>query len=251
VIVDDPGYAIVDDVFSDDELAPVVAALDSELATRSRAGARHVLAIAEIRALAGEARLIDLAERFVGPAQPFRATLFDKSASANWLVAWHQDTALPMRAKVDAPGWGPWSTKGGIVYAHAPASALTRVVALRVSLDPSTDANGPLRVLPGTHRHGLLDAAAVERLGNEIAPVSCTVGAGGVIAMRPLVLHASSKSTSDARRRVLHIEYAATTCFGPGLELALGSTGEGTEGTEGTEKGVDRRNGATETNGDV
>ena len=36
--------------------------------------------------------------RFVGPAQPFRATLFDKSASANWLVVWHQDTALPMRA---------------------------------------------------------------------------------------------------------------------------------------------------------
>jgi tetratricopeptide (TPR) repeat protein len=32
---------------------------------------------------------------------------------------------------------------------------------------------------------------------------------------------------------------------------ALGSTGEGTEGTEGTEKGVDRRNGATETNGEV
>ena len=37
--------------------------------------------------------------RFVGPAQPFRATLFDKSASANWLVVWHQDTALPMRAQ--------------------------------------------------------------------------------------------------------------------------------------------------------
>jgi ectoine hydroxylase-related dioxygenase (phytanoyl-CoA dioxygenase family) len=218
--VDDPGYAIVEDVFSDDELAPVVAALDGHLASRSRAGARHVLAVPQVRALAGDPRLIDLAACFVGPAQPFRATLFDKSASANWLVAWHQDRALPMRAQVDAPGWGPWSTKVGILYAHAPASALARVVALRVSLDPSTDANGPLRVLPGTHRHGLLDEAAVERLGREIAPVSCTVDAGGVVAMRPLLLHASSKSTSDARRRVLHIEYAAGTSFAPGLELA-------------------------------
>lgn len=220
--MDDAGYGIVEGVFSGGELAPVAAALEGHLATRSRAGARHVLALPEVRALAGDPRLIELAARFVGPAQPFRATLFDKSASANWLVVWHQDTALPMRAQIDAAGWGPWSTKAGIVYAHAPASALARIVALRVSLDPSTDANGPLRVLPGTHVHGLLDDAAVERLGRDVSPISCTVGAGGVVAMRPLLLHASSKSTSDARRRVLHIEYAAATRFGPALDLAVG-----------------------------
>jgi hypothetical protein len=220
--MDDLGYGVVEGVFSGAELAPVVAALDGHLDTRSRAGARHVLALPEISTLAGDPRLIDLAGRFVGPAQPFRATLFDKSAATNWLVVWHQDTALPMRAQADAAGWGPWSTKAGIVYAHAPASALEQVVALRVSLDPSTDANGPLRVLPGTHVHGLLDDAAVERLAREVSPVSCTVGAGGIVAMRPLLLHASSKSTSDARRRVLHIEYAAATRFGPGLGLAVG-----------------------------
>jgi hypothetical protein len=220
--MDDAGYGIVDGVFSGAELAPVVAALEGELAARSRAGARHVLALPEVRALAGDPRLIDLAARFIGVPQPFRATLFDKSASANWLVVWHQDTALPMRAQADAAGWGPWSTKAGTLYAHAPASALARIVALRVSLDPSTEANGPLRVLPGTHRHGLLDDAAVERLAREVSPVRCTVGAGGVVVMRPLVLHASSKSTSGARRRVVHIEYAATARFGPGLDLAVG-----------------------------
>jgi hypothetical protein len=31
------------------------------------------------------------------------------------------------------PGWGPWSIKSGIAYAHAPARALSRVVALRVT----------------------------------------------------------------------------------------------------------------------
>jgi hypothetical protein len=218
----DAGYDVFDRVFPGLELAPVVDALEGHLATRSRAGARHVLAVPDVRTLATDARLTDRAARFVGPARPFRATLFDKSASANWLVAWHQDTALPMQRQVDADGWGPWSTKGGVLHALAPASALGQVVALRVSLDPSTDANGPLRVLPGTHADGLLDAAAIDRLAGQVPPVTCTVGAGGVVAMRPLVLHASSKSTSDARRRVLHIEYAATTRFGPGLELAVG-----------------------------
>jgi hypothetical protein len=222
VIAADPGYRVVAGVFTPAELAPAVAALDGHLATRSRAGARHVLPLPEIRALAGDPRLLDLAARFIGTAQPLRATLFDKAASANWLVAWHQDVALPMRAEVDAVGWGPWSTKAGVVHAIAPASALAQVVALRVSLDPSTDANGPLRVLPDTHLYGRLDDAAVERLARDVSPVICTVDAGGVVAMRPLILHASSKSTSDARRRVLHIEYAAATSFGPGLELAIG-----------------------------
>lgn len=220
--VEDPGYRVVEGVFTPAELTPITAALDGQLAARSRAGARHVLALPEIRALADDPRLIDLAGHFVGVAQPFRATLFDKSASANWLVAWHQDTALPMRAAVDAAGWGPWSTKAGVLHAIAPAGALAQVVALRVSLDPSTEANGPLRVLPGTHRQGLLDQPEIERLAREVSPVSCTVDAGGVVAMRPLVLHASSKSTSDARRRVLHIDYAASASFGPGLDLAIG-----------------------------
>jgi hypothetical protein len=45
-----------------------------------------------------------------------RATLFDKSPTANWLVVWHQDTALPVQERREAPGWGPWSVKDGVIY---------------------------------------------------------------------------------------------------------------------------------------
>jgi hypothetical protein len=75
----DPGYRVLEGVFDAAELVPIVAMLDGHLATRSRAGARHVLALPEIRSLAADPRLIGLAAAFVGPAQPFRATLFDKS----------------------------------------------------------------------------------------------------------------------------------------------------------------------------
>jgi hypothetical protein len=75
-----------------------------------------------VRELAADPRLIEIASQFVGPtAAPFRATLFDKSPTANWLVVWHQDTALPLRERITGPGWGPWSTKAGVLYAHAPA----------------------------------------------------------------------------------------------------------------------------------
>jgi hypothetical protein len=51
--------------------------------------------------------------------------------------------------------------------------------------------------------------------------VDCLVGAGGVVAMRPLLLHASSKAESDRPRRVIHIEYADSADMGDGLELAI------------------------------
>src|SRR5690242_9679746 len=102
--------------------------------SRTRAGARHVLAVPAVCAIASDPRLLRIAARFIsGRPFPFRATLFDKSTRANWLVAWHQDTVLPVRHRVDsADAWGPWSMKAGALHARAPASALDATVALRV-----------------------------------------------------------------------------------------------------------------------
>jgi len=145
---------------------------------------------------------------------PFGATLFDKSPDANWIVAWHQDTALPLVERPEVAGWGSWSTKAGVDYAHAPAAALSKVVALRVHLDDSTSHNGSLRVLPRTHTLGVLNDEQIRSRARSIDGVVCTVGRGGVVVMRPLLIHASSKATSESSRRVLHLEYAATGTFG-------------------------------------
>jgi hypothetical protein len=127
---------------------------------------------------------------------------------------------LPLLERHELPGWGPWSVKEGVIYAHAPATALEQVLALRVHLDDSSDRNGPLRVLPGTHIMGVLTDDAIERLASQIAAVGCLVPAGGVLAMRPLIVQASSKSLIETPRRVLHIEYAARLALADHLELA-------------------------------
>jgi len=47
-----------------------------------------------VAAMARGSRLLGIAQQILGGvAFPFRATLFDKSPTANWLVVWHQDTA--------------------------------------------------------------------------------------------------------------------------------------------------------------
>lgn len=216
----DSGFAIIPGVFNSRETETISRELERETLQRSRAGARHLLSVPAIAALARDSRLIAIAGDVLGSEPlPFGATLFDKSADANWLVVWHQDTVLPLVERRDAPGWGPWSEKAGVIYAHAPATALSKVVALRVHLDDSTPENGPLRVLPATHALGVLSDAQIHEAARCIDPVICTVMRGGVIVMRPLIVHASSKVTAAASRRVLHFEYAAAATFDEGLRL--------------------------------
>jgi ectoine hydroxylase-related dioxygenase (phytanoyl-CoA dioxygenase family) len=175
-----------------------------------------------VSAVAWDRRLLGIAsEALGGDAFPFKGTLFDKSRRANWLVAWHQDTLLPLRVRREVPGWGPWSIKAGVLHARAPAEALEGVVALRVHLDDSTSDNGPLKVLPGTHRLGVLTNTQIQRFSHTIPPVECTVPRGGILTMRPLLVHSSSKASGPAPRRVLHIEYATSRDLGNGLELGI------------------------------
>jgi ectoine hydroxylase-related dioxygenase (phytanoyl-CoA dioxygenase family) len=221
-LIENHGFAIIPEVFASSKVGHVLAELDRAPLPRGRAGLRHALRHPTIGALAKDSRLLDIAREIMGrPAVPFRATLFDKSPTSNWLVVWHQDTALPLTERREIPGWGPWSVKEGVIYAHAPASALCDILALRVHLDDSTKQNGPLRVLPGSHTNGVLSDNAIHELASCVPAVDCTSAKGGVLAMRPLLVHSSSKSHAEAARRVVHIEYATSIAVADGFELAI------------------------------
>ena len=218
----DAGFWIEEDILSRRECGSLVEALSGGRAGRGRAGARHLMTHPAVAEVANDPRLLRIARRTLGgEAVPYRATLFEKSGRANWLVVWHQDTALPLAARFDSPEWGPWSKKAGILYAHAPGWALSRVLALRIHLDASTAENGPLRVIPGSHAAGVLSDEEVFSIARRQEHVACVVSAGGVLAMRPLLIHSSSKARAGAPRRVLHIEYADSLIWGGGIRLAV------------------------------
>jgi len=89
-----------------------------------------------------------------------------------------------------------------------PADLLARMIALRVHLDDSGESNGALRVLPGSHRHGWLDDE-LDEWKQRVPAVRVDAQAGDIVAICPLVLHASSRATVPTHRRVIHIEYAS------------------------------------------
>lgn len=214
------GYAISPEVFTAGECAQLLALLSAEVPS-GRAGARHLLFQPTIAAIAANPRLARIASFALGTtALPFRVTLFQKSVSSNWSVAWHHDTALPLVHTFEREGWGPWSVKDGVAYARAPAEALERVVALRVHLDASLPTNGPLRVLPRTHQLGVLSDDQVSKLAESTLAKECIVDRGGVLAMRPLLVHSSARLRTREPRRILHFEYADSLRLEPGIELA-------------------------------
>jgi len=220
--VEEQGFAVIQDVFRSEFLNEALKEISRWSPRRSRAGVRHALRLEPVGRIARSPQLTKIASGVLGPAAvPFRATLFDKTPDANWLVVWHQDTALPLTESREVQGWGPWSVKEGVHYAHAPATTLAKVLALRVHFDESGRENGPLRVLPGTHHSGVLTDDQIQQFATRISPVDCLVSKGGVIAMRPLIVHASSKLQNESPRRVLHIEYAASNSIASPLELEI------------------------------
>jgi hypothetical protein len=157
-------------------------------------------------------------------ALPVRAILFDKTPAANWKVTWHQDLTIAVLNHHDVPGFGPWSTKAGVVHVQPPASVLDQMLAVRLHFDDCGAQNGPLRVLPGSHKAGKLRDNEIAAWRDRIPEEACLVPKGGALLMRPLLLHASSPAVDAHHRRVLHIEYA-TSRLPSGLEWRWANRG--------------------------
>jgi hypothetical protein len=183
---------------------------------KSRAGSRALLMQPWCQALASNLR----ENALLRGALPLNAvavqcTAFAKSPTKNWLVSLHQDLGIPVKHRVDNTECTGWSEKEGQCYVQPPARVLEHLVAIRMHIDECPAESGALRVVPGSHAFGRVDAAKVDELRTERGETVVPVARGGVLLMRPLLLHASSKATEPTLRRVLHF------VFGP-QRLPLG-----------------------------
>jgi ectoine hydroxylase-related dioxygenase (phytanoyl-CoA dioxygenase family) len=140
---------------------------------------------------------------------PVRAIFFDKTADANWRVAWHQDLTIAVAEKIETPEFEAWSIKEDIVHVQPPRRILDGMATIRLHLDDCNADNGALKVIAGSHSEGRLNADQIRECTHEEKISVCEVPRGGALLMRPLLLHSSPPSRNPSHRRVLHIEYAS------------------------------------------
>ena len=209
------GFAITSAVLDAATVSTLIEAVSgaSEKAGSQRRGSIYALRnlledLPLVAMLATSLRLL-VAPTLGADCFPVRGILFDKTPEANWNVVWHQDLSIAVRERLDVDGFGPWSEKSGVVHVQPPTGVLERMLTVRVHLDDCDEANGPLLVLPGSHRGGRLSASEIQQQRARTPVVTCPVPSGGALLMRPLLLHASSASQSPRHRRVLHLEYAS------------------------------------------
>ena len=235
------GFAVVEGVYSGDDVtrfqhltgvARREVRKESVSNRRETYGFRNLVdVIPETRELLQNSTLSSiLGDLFGQPWFMVRSTLFDKTPKANWGVFWHQDRAIAVRERHAIDNFGNWTRKGGILCVQPPATLMERILAVRIHLDDARTDNGALRVLPGTHRTALTETEIADSQQNATEQI-VEVGAGGILLMNPLLLHASSPMNESESgslppaRRVIHLEFADFELPKP-LEWRYRVTGE-------------------------
>lgn len=198
------------------EVSELRALADSTLAGKSGVRIFGGKIAAAIRAPSGG--MHRLARAILGAAaHPIRAVLFDKTEEANWSVAWHQDRTIAVRERREVAGYGPWSIKDGALHVEPPFEIMRDMVTMRAHLDDCGDDNAPLLVALGSHRIGRVPTADISDSVSGLATARCLAGAGDVWAYVTPIIHASERTRSPARRRVLQVDFSAGELAG-GLE---------------------------------
>ena len=154
------------------------------------------------------------AEALGSKCSPVRAILFDKTASTNWALGWHQDRTIAVCERLQVPGFGPWTVKQGLLHVEPPFSVIEAMVTARVHLDAVPEDNAPLLIAPGSHLLGRLAEADIEAAVTRCGTAMCTASRGDVWLYRTPILHASETSRSVGRRRVLQIDFTAVSLPG-------------------------------------
>jgi ectoine hydroxylase-related dioxygenase (phytanoyl-CoA dioxygenase family) len=208
------GYTVISNIFGPDEMDAISASIIRASAAKPTFRRTHDLfairqflnEVPEVQPLIFNARFnAIIAEYFGSDYFVVKSIYFDKPEQSNWFVAWHQDLTIFVNKKVELPGFGQWTIKQDQYAVQPPVSLLENIFTIRIHLDDTNEENGALRVIPGSHLKGVYKLSAEESTKEEEI---CRVKAGGIMIMRPLLQHASNRTTSGSRRRVIHIEFS-------------------------------------------
>ncbi len=215
IALDEVGFSIVNGIYSEQEVAQMlalIAAKDSDRETFRKSedlfAIRQFLnEVPEIRKVVFNHKLRDLIAEFFGESFfVVKSIYFDKPEKSNWYVSYHQDLTISVDKKAGLEGYGPWTVKQGQFAVQPPLDILKRNFTIRIHLDNTDENNGALKVIPQSHLKNIYRPETINwKVEREAI---CTVRKGGVMLMKPLILHSSSRTTNGQKRRVIHIEFS-------------------------------------------
>lgn len=211
--IENNGFTIIEDFYSPGEVDRMIEVIDqSDQSNSSFRKSNDLFAIRKflheipaIKQFIFNDRLRSwISELFGENYFPVKSIYFDKPGSSNWFVSYHQDLTISVDKKIELDGFGPWSIKPGQFSVQPPLYILENIYTIRIHFDDTNENNGALKVIPGSHRKGIYRPQLID--WSKEKEVSCNVKRGGIMIMKPLLLHSSGRTVNNDQRRVAHIE---------------------------------------------
>ncbi|MEO5645829.1 MAG: phytanoyl-CoA dioxygenase family protein [Bacteroidia bacterium] len=208
------GFTTLDDIYSDQEIEQILLTIDQ--ADNNKETFRKSADIFAIRQFLKEIpATIDLVfndnlknvvrQLFGYNYFVVKSIYFDKPETSNWYVSYHQDLTISVDKKVELENFGPWTTKQNQFAVQPPLEIMENIYTIRIHLDDTDENNGALRVIPKSHLKKVYRPETINWTKEK--KTTCNVKKGGIMIMKPLILHSSSRTTNNKKRRVIHIEF--------------------------------------------
>lgn len=208
------GYTILDDFYSHDEINLILNCIkgynsigNSHLKTKDIFAIRQLIKnIPELTRFIFNDTLKELISTFYKSDYFLtKAIYFDKPSKSNWFVPYHQDLSISVNKKVNLENYVNWTFKKDQYGVQPPIEILNETITIRIHLDDTNENNGALKVIPKSHLNGIIRTNSEQwNIENEKI---IKLKKGGVMLMKPLILHASNKTTNHKKRRVIHLEF--------------------------------------------
>lgn len=209
------GFSIINNIYDEKEIQTMISLIESSEKTNKNFrknkelfAIRSILKeIPELKRIVFNKNLIKVIEE-IGDKTFFvvKSIYFDKPETSNWVVPYHQDLTINLCEKIITDGYNNWTSKHNQVAVQPPLSILENIFTVRIHLDDTTKENGAVKIISKSHHEGiiLLKNNEIDKEEEYI----CEVQRGGIMLMKPLTLHASTRTTNNKRRRVIHIEFS-------------------------------------------
>ncbi|RZJ70419.1 phytanoyl-CoA dioxygenase family protein [Flavobacterium sp.] len=213
--IEDLGYTVIPDFFDQSEIGHIVQIISNinpsgEKFRKSKdifAIRQFLSEVPQVQPIVFNPRLNELIiELFDDKYFVVKSIYFDKPESSNWYVGYHQDLTISVDKKRKLDNFTSWTVKQDQFAVQPPIEILENIFTIRIHLDDTNEENGALKVIDKSHKKGIYRPENIN-WKTEIETF-CNVNSGGIMIMKPLLLHGSNRTVNNRKRRVIHIEFS-------------------------------------------
>lgn len=207
------GFTVIKDIYSTDEIEKIISLINSSDSSKGTfrksaqlfAIRQFLKEIPEVKEVLFNDKLKSIIHNLIGLDYFITKSIyFDKPQQSNWFVAYHQDLTISVNQKTELEGYGPWTVKHNQFAVQPPLPILEKSFTVRIHLDDTDENNGALKVIGGSHLKGIYRPETIN--WEKESETVCAIEKGGIMLMKPLLLHSSGRTTNNNQRRVIHLE---------------------------------------------